>query len=225
MNNQLLSIKAKKFGVRLAGFRQQKGISMDALSNWTGISQTELEMIESGETSITLPKIELIANKLGVNTETLLNGKLENEISTADEELFREQFTSLRDRVIALILLKTRTEKEISIQEAADRCGVTEERLHDYEGGKSPIPWPVLEQLCEVYEIPVSTILSDLSKEKILETAINENQTNVVHISNEMDTFIQNPANLPYIELAKKLSEIDAAKLRGIAEGLLEITY
>jgi hypothetical protein len=41
----------------------------------------------------------------------------------------------------------------------------------------------------------------------------------------QLNEFVANPANLPYIYLAKKLSTLDAAKLREIAENLLEITY
>jgi len=37
--------------------------------------------------------------------------------------------------------------------------------------------------------------------------------------------FISKPVNLPYLELAMRLSDLSAEKLRGVAEGLLEITY
>jgi hypothetical protein len=40
----------------------------------------------------------------------------------------------------------------------------------------------------------------------------------------DMQNFIAQPINRPYLELAQRLSEMEVNKLRGIAEGLLEIT-
>jgi hypothetical protein len=39
-----------------------------------------------------------------------------------------------------------------------------------------------------------------------------------------LQSFVSQPINRPYIELAQRLSEMPTAKLRTIAEGLLEIT-
>ena len=40
----------------------------------------------------------------------------------------------------------------------------------------------------------------------------------------EMQLFVSKPINLPYLELAQRLSEMSVDRLRGVAEGLLEIT-
>ncbi|NIP32622.1 MAG: hypothetical protein GWN00_13130, partial [Aliifodinibius sp.] len=44
------------------------------------------------------------------------------------------------------------------------------------------------------------------------------------NLPEELQEFIAKPVNQPYLELAKKLSELSADRLRGIAEGILEIT-
>ena len=41
----------------------------------------------------------------------------------------------------------------------------------------------------------------------------------------EIQLFASKPVNLPYLELAMRLSELNAEKLRAVAEVLLEITY
>jgi hypothetical protein len=41
----------------------------------------------------------------------------------------------------------------------------------------------------------------------------------------EIQHFIVKPINLPYLELAMKLSQTSVEKLRGIAENILDITY
>ena len=40
----------------------------------------------------------------------------------------------------------------------------------------------------------------------------------------ELQGFVCKPINRPYLELAVRLSEMSVEKLRGLAEGLLEIT-
>lgn len=225
MNNQLLSIKAKKFGVRLAGFRQRKGVSTEVLSKWIGISQDELEKIEFGESTISLPLIELIAFKLGLMTDTLLNGKIESEVEASQEVLFNQQFSALRDRMIALNLRKARTEQGLSVPEVAEKCGITEEQLEQYETGNASIPWPTLECLSEIFQLPIGSLISNITPAGVAQKTENAPSTGSVQFSEELDKFINNSANLPYLELAKRLSELDAAKLRSIAEGLLEITY
>jgi hypothetical protein len=44
-------------------------------------------------------------------------------------------------------------------------------------------------------------------------------------LSPELQAFIAKPINRPYLELAVKLSQLDADRLRSVAEALLAITY
>jgi hypothetical protein len=41
----------------------------------------------------------------------------------------------------------------------------------------------------------------------------------------EVREFLSNPANLLYINIAMRLSDLSAETLRSLAEGLLEVTY
>lgn len=225
MNTQLLSIKAKKFGVRLAAFRQKKGLTTEIMSQWTGISNEKLQGIEQGEFTITLPEIELIALKLGYSTETLIAGELQQTTTAAPDEGTVEQYVGLRNRMIALILRKTRMDLGLSLESAAAQCGLEIDELKQYESGSESVPLPILESLCSAYQIPVFSLISqksaDESSPAVEELSFESNDD----LPDEISEFVNNPANLPYLELARKLSELDAAKLRSIAEGLLEITY
>ncbi len=225
MNTQLLSIKAKKFGVRLAAFRQKKGLTSDVLSQWTGISNEKLQAIERGEVNVTLPEIELIALKLGFSTETLIEGDLLAFAASKPDEGALHQYAGLRDRMIALILRKTRMEQDLPIETVASQCGLQTDELEQYESGSKPVPLPILELLCAAYQIPILSLIpqkTESASSSVNETTLNETNDN---LPEELSEFVNNPANLPYLELARKLSELDAAKLRSIAEGLLEITY
>lgn len=225
MNTQLLSIKAKKFGVRLAAFRQKKGLTTEVLSQWTGISNEKLQGIELGDSTITLPEIEIIALKLGFSTETLISGELQDQSASIPNEVMVMQYAGIRNRMIALILRKTRMEQNQPLEAVAAQCGLDPDELDVYESGNKPVPLPLLECLCSEYQIPVMSLISQKSSAENAsntEDTINEPNEN---LSEEISQFVNNPANIPYLELARKLSELDAAKLRSIAEGLLEITY
>ncbi len=41
----------------------------------------------------------------------------------------------------------------------------------------------------------------------------------------EVREFLANPANLLYINIAMRMSDLSAETLRSLAEGLLEVTY
>ncbi|MBA4385891.1 MAG: hypothetical protein C0410_14225 [Anaerolinea sp.] len=225
MNTQLLSIKAKKFGVRLASFRQKKGLTTEILSQWTGISNEKIKGIEQGESTITLPEIELIAMKLGFTTETLISGELQDQSASLPNEVMVLQYAGLRNRMIGLILRKIRMEQNQPLETIAAQCGLEPDELDQYESGSKPVPLPILECLCTEYQIPVLSLISQKTSPELSsneEGSINESNDN---FPDEISQFINNPANMPYLELARKLSELDAAKLRSIAEGLLEITY
>ena len=220
MNTQLLSIKAKKFGVRLAAFRQKKGLSTEVLSLWTGISNEKLQDIEHGDSTVTLPEIELIAMKLGFSTETLIAGDLQDLIATKMDEGAVKQYAGLRDRMIALNLRKTRLDQNKSLESISAQCGLEPNELDQFESGSKPVPVPILELLCTEYQIPLLSLIPQ--KPESDPSSTSESYEN---LPEEVAEFVNNPANLPYLELARKLSELDAAKLRSIAEGLLEITY
>jgi transcriptional regulator with XRE-family HTH domain len=225
MNAQLMSIKAKKFGVRLTAFRQKKGVTTEILSQWTGIAQQKLIEIEQGESTISLPEIELIALKMGLETESLIEGNLRDLDAPGADEFILAQYAGLRDRMIALKLRKSRLEQNIEPGTVADHCGLELNEIDQYETGNKPVPLPILECLCAEYQISIPSLIAQKSTSKASQIENESITESEINYPEEVNAFINNPANLPYLELARKLSELDAAKLRSIAEGLLEITY
>jgi transcriptional regulator with XRE-family HTH domain len=227
MNIQLITIKTKKLGVSLANCRQKRGISRETLSNWTGISLGNIDQIENGEMGPSLPQIEVIANKLGISFDELVSGSLVQKSASLENERLLKQYSELRDRLIGIHLKKQRIEKGLALDSLAEVCSVSNEKLEQYESGKIPIPYPVLEFLCQKLELAVNTLLAQSSpfSTNQAQTQVSSASQNTNQISDSLAEFINNPANVPYLELAKRLSVMDAAKLRSIAEGLLEITY
>lgn len=69
MNRQYL----QKFAKNLKKIRKSKGITQDDLGAAEGISRSTIGMVETAKTDITLSKIKIIADALGVLPKDLLD--------------------------------------------------------------------------------------------------------------------------------------------------------
>jgi len=78
-----------------------------------------------------------------------------------------------------------------------------------------PLPEPIIESIEETAPAPAPAPAP---------VAAPVEEIPLPGISTELREFINKPSNLPFLELAMKLSTMDAKKLRDIAESILEIT-
>ena len=69
MNQEYL----KKFAHHLKELRKKKQIKQDDFLDVHGISRSTIAMVETGKTDITLSKLKIIADVLGVNLKELLD--------------------------------------------------------------------------------------------------------------------------------------------------------
>lgn len=69
MNKEYL----QKFAKHLKKLRKEKGLVQDDFANLENISRSTLSMVETGKTDITLSKIKIIADRLGVRPKDLLD--------------------------------------------------------------------------------------------------------------------------------------------------------
>jgi transcriptional regulator with XRE-family HTH domain len=112
----------------------------------------------------------------------------------------------------------------MEIDELADKANLSPESIYRYENDQAAIPQTTLEKLCKVLDVSLNSLFSSISVENqpISQETLKDNQP---QLPDEVSEFIANENNIPYLELAKKLSRMDAARIREIAESLLEITY
>ncbi|HOW91173.1 MAG TPA: helix-turn-helix transcriptional regulator [Anaerolineaceae bacterium] len=215
------STKAAELGAKLRVERELSEISDARAAAQLGVSPEMIESMENGENAPSLPELELLANLYRVRLHKLL-GLMEDE-----EPVFRlpqekrPAFIVIRTRIIAATLKQARLDSAIPLDDMALKLDVPVSTLEEYESGTLPIPQPMLEKICESLEINPDSLLSPLTP-KQRNVAI-ETETSI--LPSELNEFVSNPANLPYIHLAKKLSGMEADRLREIAESLLEITY
>jgi transcriptional regulator with XRE-family HTH domain len=218
-----ITIRAKKIGVLIRDARIAIGKSKKECGEALGISGGSFNSIETGRRSPSLPELELLAHYLNVPIEHFWREDIRSDDPTLLDGLHIEHTLSLRNRAIGKHLETARETLEMTYKEVKEHTGISAARMRKYESGDNPIPVPELELLAELLNFRVSDLIDaeDAIGQWLLEQrAI----ANFRKLPVELQDFISKPVNMPYIELAQRLSALSTAELRGVAEGLLEIT-
>ncbi len=135
-----------------------------------------------------------------------------------------EQYKSLRQRVIATHLKLTRMEAGITIKGLSQSTGISSGRIKKFENGEIPIPLYDMLQISDILKISRGDLFvqsGKVGKWRKQQEMIDQ----ISSLPEEIQQFVSQPVNRPYMELAMKLSKLSADNLRAVAEGLLEITY
>jgi transcriptional regulator with XRE-family HTH domain len=216
------SIRSKKLGVLLRNARLVRHKSIEDCAQALAIAPDTWQSYELGEQSPSLPEIELFAYYLDLPVEHFWRqtGLLDPHDNRRPVE--PQQLLTIRQRVVGVLLRRSRVQAQLTVDELAEKTGIPLERLKEYEMGQ-PIPLPDLEALAMALDISVRQFL-DLSGPVGIWFARQRAVKDFQDLSPELQSFVVKPINRPFIELAQRLSEMDVSKLRTVAEGLLEIT-
>lgn len=230
MDSQLSSLKMKKMGMKLAMARQNSGYSLADLSRETGIDTVALAAFEQGASNPSLPQLESLATTYDLSIDIFITDKPIEMKKTNFDTIGLVKREKLHDRMIGLKIKKHRLDQSVSIETLAQSCGITQSEMEAYESGLYSIPFLILVALCHElgisYEIFTSTKPAGQIESKQSEEAQQHvlSQNPASDLPEELQEFINKPVNLPFVELAQKMSQMDAKKLRQIAESILEIT-
>lgn len=217
------SIRAKKLGALIRDARMASGESMAACAEWIGVSQADYEAYENGELSPSLPELELFAYVLEVPLDHFW-GDVTLSRGDGDKKAFdTQQFTQLRRRIIGAKLRKARQERGMSLEELSAQLSIDEATLSAYELGERAASIPELENMVGELGLSIHELQDQHGP---VGTWINQRRAvqGFLSLPPDLQAFVGKPVNLPYLELAQRLSEMSVEKLRAVAEGLLEIT-
>jgi len=216
-------IRAKKLGVLIRDARVKAGETMKDCGEVIGTSGRTISKFEDGEKSPSLPELEVLAYYFNIPLEQFWGEETSSTKHPVDALGDVEQRLELRNRRIGLTLRQAREENEMSMTEVAEELGITTYRLKSYEKGKFATPLPILELLVSMYDLDLDEVRVD--KGPIAEWSTQKEAVgDFVQLPPELQQFVAKPINRPYLEIARKLSEMQVDKLRAVAEGLLEIT-
>lgn len=125
--------------------------------------------------------------------------------------------------MVGALIRKGRMDAGLSLENLAEMTGIAEAVLEAYELGTQPVPIPDLDSIA--FNLG-STVKDFQDKHGPVGTwfAQEDALKSFQGLSPQMQAFISKPVNLPYLEMAQRLSEVSVEKLRSVAEILLEIT-
>jgi transcriptional regulator with XRE-family HTH domain len=222
VNPILKIIRAKKLGVLIQDARLKKGKSIEDCARAVGIPEDEMTAMETGERPPTLPELEILAYTLEIPLEHFWeNTILSNDGSEKQVDL--EEIKQVRQKVIGALIRKERIGALLSIEQLAEKAGIEVATMEAYENGDQAVSLPELEFIAQLLN---SSIAAYEDQESQVGGWFVEQRSmqEFLMLPKKLQEFVGKPLNRPYLELAVKISELKAEKLRALAEGLLEIT-
>ena len=223
-NTNAFQNRVNRLGVLLKEVRIASDKRTEDCAKAMGITPLEYEAYEQGEKTPSLPEIEALGYYLDIPLDHFLEH--ESFVTETRENIAIEKIDNLLDlrhRIIGIMMRKARLEAEITLEELALHSEIDQQQLTEYEMGKTPIPLPELEAIALALNLSIRDFQDrngPIGKWAIQKKAVED----FMGLPLEMQQFISKPVNLPYLELAQRLSEMSVDRLRNVAEGLLEIT-
>ena len=225
MNAQsLMNLRTKKIAVLIVDARQAARRTPQECAAAVGIAPETYQAFESGQNAPSLPEIEALAFYLGVSLDHFWGKNSLSQKKEGQPLPNLAQVRQLRNRMISARIGLERSQANLSVADLAEKTGLPVDSLDKYEKEALPIPVPELENLAQKLGIPMEDLFDHKGpsgkqrKEQEMLALFNE-------LPDELQQFVCQPVNRPFLELALHLQGMPVDKLRSIAESLLEITY
>jgi len=223
--NPAQTVRSKIVGVLIKDARQVRGQSLEACAAAAGSTPEALAAFELGQSSPSLPELEMLAYALDLPLSYFWGDKVLSEQPAPERAaLPAADVAALRQRIIGALLRQARQSARLELAEAAQSVGLTPARLSAYELGQDPIPLPELEALAARLGVPMDHFLEEQGPVGEWDSTRRAFER-FSQLPPELREFVSRPMNEGYLRLAQRLSQMPAGELRGIAASLLEITY
>ena len=218
-----ITLRTKKLGVLIRDARLAARRTPEECARAMGVTKGIFRSYEEGNRAPSLPEVELLAYYLKLPIDHFWGkASLSGELPST-EPLDLSRLLELRQRMIGAILRQERTNANLSLKALADEAGISSARLKSYELGERPIPMPELETLTSTLSTRIENFFDQggpmgqwISDEKAMRQFL--------QLPKDLQAFVCQPVNRPYLDLARKLSAMSNEQLRSVAEGLLDIT-
>jgi transcriptional regulator with XRE-family HTH domain len=211
------ALRLKLLGAMLREARMAAGKSIKETARLTGVSPATLVTCEAGRKSLTLPELELFCLRFQLPIRRFWSGEPQTSPAPADWDPV--VVLALRHRAIGASLRANRLAARLSVRQLAERVGIPASRISAYERGERGVPLVELISLSEALGQPVDSYVDQagpLGKRDSAERAVRA----IADLPPDLRDFVTDPANLPYLRLALRLSTLPHDRLREVAEGL-----
>jgi transcriptional regulator with XRE-family HTH domain len=221
---QIIQLRLRKLGLLIFDARNSARRNVQECADAIGVSNEKFQAFEKGEIAPSLPELENLAFFLDIPIEHFWGGESLSARIKPENVQQKEQLRKIRDRVIGVTLRAARTKLNFSAKELSLATLVPEEKINEYELGSCPVPLPELEIMAKALDLRVEDLVDQRGPIGKWRTERIETH-HFFELNSELREFICTPVNLPYINLAVRLSQLSVEKLRKIAESILEITF
>jgi transcriptional regulator with XRE-family HTH domain len=218
-----ITLRTKKLGVLIRDARQSARRTPEECAKAIGVSRNTFRSYEEGKHAPSLPELELLAYHLKLPIDHFWGKSSLSGEQSPGEPLDLPRLVELRQRMIGALLRQHRTNASVSLKSLADETGISGARLKAYELGERPIPLPELELLISALTSRIENFFDQngpigqwITNEKVVRQFL--------QLPKDLQAFVCQPVNRPYLDLARKLSGMSNEQLRSVAEGLLDIT-
>ncbi|MDD2921709.1 MAG: helix-turn-helix transcriptional regulator [Anaerolineales bacterium] len=223
MNNAQITIREKKLGLLIRDARVAERRTVKECAAAISVTQAIFRAYEEGRRAPSLPELETLVYYLKIPIKQFWGNETRSDAPAIPDTVNTAQLISLRQRMVGALLRQERNKVNMSIRHLSKETGISSARLNAYEMGARPIPMPELEVVIKVMGSRIE-IFFDQSGPVGQWMNAQRAMQKFLELSDEMQNFVCQPVNRPYLELAMKLSSMSKEKLRSVAEGLLDIT-
>ena len=217
------TLRTKKLGVLIRDVRLAARRNIDECARAVGVTKGVFRAYEEGRRAPSLPELEVLVYYLRLSIDHFWGKASISNEHLVTEPLDLPQLMELRQRMIGALLRQERNTASLSIKTLTQETGIPAGRIKAYELGERAIPLPELEALLTALGGRIETFF-DQSGPIGQWMTDQKSMQQFLGLPKELQTFVCQPVNRPYLELAMKLSSMSTDKLRSVAEGLLDIT-
>lgn len=215
------STRAKILGVLIQDARRRAVRSVEQCARALNLTAEQFAAAERGKHVLSLPELEVLAIYLNVPMAHFWSGQTLND----DPEPDYRALLMLRHKIVGGLLKQARLDAGLSREELGQQASIDAGALNEYELGQKEIPFLHLEELARALDVPIDYFVDEERGPLGRHEAQQEIDRTFQQLPPDVRAFVAKPVNIPYLQTAMRLSEMDAEKLRNIAAGILEITY
>ncbi len=217
-------LRSKTLGALIKDARQASNFSMKECAEAIGVGSGTYSSFEKGNKSPSLPELEALSMFFNLPIAHFWGTEAISDDPSPISEIDLVRLVELRQRIIGALLRQERRESGYSMKALAKEAEMPKGRIKAYELGERSIPVPELEILISVLGSDIDKFLD--KNGPVGQWMMRQNAViDFLDLPPELQDFVCQPINRPYLELALKLSDFSAEKLRTVAEGILDITF
>ncbi len=219
--SETVNERAQRLGTLIRAARLHAERTTADCARQLALSPESYTAVEDGTHPVSLPELELLALYLGVPMAYFWG------TATLEPPRGRDvaRYVALRQRMIGVMLRQQRLEQDVTLEALAEAADMDMGIIEGIEAGATAVDYVELERLSQALGLPVSEFVDDRVGPLGKHEAERRLVANFQQMPPETQAFLLNARNVSFLDVARRLSEMDVDRLRQIAEGILDITY